>query len=85
MFLNMKKEILITTNLELFNKVRNQLDDAEIPYSTKVHTLGSEGYYNGSIMGRKGVAATFENGKLQTTYYVYVKKKYLSLAKFVID
>lgn len=64
------KEVLVTTNAELYGMLLHELKNNDIHCKTKSVHGGTQNRYTGSWMGRLG-----ENVKQQTVYYIYVSKE----------
>lgn len=82
----MKKEVLVTSDLALFNHVRDEFDRQGISHKTEVVNSGS-GYRRGGFLGGRGDFTTGRVGErqdLQVSYYIYVKKDQIELAKKVL-
>ena len=82
----MKKEVLVTSNLVLFNQVRDEFDRQGISHKTEVVNSGS-GYRRGGFLGGRGdfpMGRIGERQDLQVSYYIYVKKDQIELAKKVL-
>ena len=82
----MKKEVLVTSDLALFNHVRDEFDRQGISNKTEVMNSGSS-YRRGGFLGGRGDFPTGRVGErqdLQVSYYIYVKKDQIELAKKVL-
>lgn len=82
----MKKEILVTSDLVLFNNVRDEFDCQNISYKTEIVNSGSGYRRGGFLMGRGDFPAgrVGERNDLQVLYYIYVKKDQIELAQKVL-
>ena len=71
----MKKEVLVTSNLVLFNQVRDEFDRQGISNKTEVMNSGSS-YRRGGFLGGRGDFPTGRVGErqdLQVSYYICEK------------
>ena len=79
MFFNRKKEVFLTSDVELFGFVISALKQKKIPYETKTVNMGTQNRRSGTFLGQIG-----EKIDLEIMYYVYVNAEDVETAQYII-